>query len=125
MGLFSRIFYGVDIDEEQARADRLDAELAALNAQRLADAKWDREQFEAAERNRLRGATPDIEGDVRAAFQEGLDDGAGNIRGSIGGTINALVATPLKIIPWQLWLAGALYLAWRLGAFKGLLKRAA
>lgn len=123
MGLFSKWFYGVDIDEEQERADRLDAELAALNKKRLADAKYDREQFEAAERNRLRGATPDIDGDVQAAFRDGLDEGATNIRNFLAKPLELLPVLP-KIIPWQLWLAGALYLAWRLGAFKGLLKRA-
>lgn len=64
---------------------------------------------------------PDQE--IGDAFNQGLDEGATNIRNAVGGTVNTLVGTPLKLIPWQLWLAGGLYLAWRLGAFSGLLKR--
>jgi hypothetical protein len=122
MGLFSKFFYGVDIDEEQARADKLDADLKALNAKRLADAKWDQDQFDQAERNRIAGQTPDISGDVNAAFKDGLNDGAKNIRDFIAKPLELLPVLP-KIIPWQVWLAVAIYVAWRLGAFKGVLKR--
>jgi hypothetical protein len=122
MGLFSRIFYGVDLDEEQERADRLDRELAALNAQRLRDAKYSKEQFEAAEANRIRSQTPDIDGDVRAAFDEGLDEGASNIRNFLGKPFEILPALP-KIIPWQVWVAVGLYVAWRFGLFKGVTRR--
>ena len=57
------------------------------------------------------------------AFGEGIDEGAASIRGTIGSTINAAIGTPLKLIPWQLWVALALYGAWHLGLFKGVLKK--
>lgn len=65
----------------------------------------------------------DPHGAIDQAFGQGLDEGAANIRKGIGGAVNGIVGTPLKLIPWQLWLAGALYLAWRLGAFKNLLSK--
>jgi hypothetical protein len=62
-------------------------------------------------------------GAIDDAFSQGLDEGAANIRRTVGGAINGIAITPLKIIPWQIWLAGGLYLAWRLGAFKNLLSK--
>ena len=56
-------------------------------------------------------------------FNKGLDEGAANIRGAVGGTVNSLISTPLKLIPWQLWVLGGLYAAFRLGAFRSLLSK--
>ena len=67
---------------------------------------------------------PDAE--IGAAFGEGLDEGASNIRGTIGGTINKIVGTAFKIVPWQVWLiaviALVLYVASVTGFWKKLLR---
>jgi hypothetical protein len=63
---------------------------------------------------------PDAE--INAATQQGLDSGADNIRGFLGGVIDKVATTPLRIIPWQVWLALGLYVAWRLGWFKKWIK---
>ena len=62
--------------------------------------------------------------EIDAAFMEGLDDGADNIRGGLTSTLNTVIGTPLKLIPWQVWVGAAGYVAWRLGVFDGILKRA-
>ena len=61
--------------------------------------------------------------DIANAFGEGLDEGASNIRAFGGNLVNTVVGTPLKIIPWQLWVAGGLYLAWRAGLLKNILPK--
>jgi len=123
MGLFSKIFYGIDTDEEQRRSDSLDA---ALRVEQAADVARNPEKFlkhDAEVQAHIEAGRIDVDAEVNDAFQDGLKEGAGNIRGGIGGTLNALVVTPLKIIPWQFWLAGAVYLAWRLGLLKPLLAK--
>ncbi len=123
MGLFSRVFYGVDLDEEQKRQDELDAKLRDLNAKRREQGKYDQKTFEEAEANRKKSYIEDVDQEVDDAFWEGFDDGANNIRHGVGSTINTAIGTPLKLIPWQLWLAGAVWGAWKLGLLKGVLGR--
>lgn len=72
-------------------------------------------------------AAYDPDAAINEAFLEGLDDGADNIRGAVGGTIDTVLGTLLKTIPWQLWLIGLVVAAWKLGlldgVFKGFVKR--
>jgi len=42
---------------------------------------------------------------VAGGFKEGLGEGAANIRGAVGGTINTVLGTGISLIPWQVWLA--------------------
>ena len=63
--------------------------------------------------------------EVDGAFWEGWNEGADSIRNGLGATINTAVGTPFKLIPWQIWLAAAVFAAFKLGLFKGLLKRSA
>ena len=42
-------------------------------------------------------------------FQEGLDQGAKNIRSAVGDGINTVVGTGLKIIPWQAYVGAAVF----------------
>lgn len=78
--------------------------------------------YQAALDNYDAAAEYDPDEDISNAFSQGFDEGADNIRNFLGDTINTTVGTPFKLIPWQVWLAGALYLAWQLGLFKGLVK---
>jgi len=118
---FLDFFTGIDSEEEQARQDKLDAALRAENEKDRA--KYGEDWFAQASAHVDQGAIPDVAGEVDDAFWDGWNDGADNIRKGVGSTIDTVVGTPLKLIPWQLWVAGALYLGWQLGAFKGLLAK--
>lgn len=102
MGLFQKWIYGVDLDEEQARQNELDAALARENKRDLDAGVWDQATFDRAEANRIGSRIEDVHGQVNAAFREGLNDGVDNVRGAIGSTISF----PFRLIPWQLWLIG-------------------
>lgn len=128
MSFFSRWLYGVDLDEEQARNDQLNRELAAEN-QRARD-KYENlygtafadDYYAQAEAHRAGSNIVDVDGEVADAFGEGFNDGIANIRGVAGDVIG----TPFKLIPWQLWaLAGVALFIWAGGAdwLKGRLAR--
>lgn len=76
-----------------------------------------------AQASRVNYAEIDPDEEIDQAFLDGLDEGASNIRNFAGDTINTVVGTPLKLIPWQVWLAAALYAAWYFGLLKGVLKK--
>ena len=78
--------------------------------------------YQIAQEHYAAAAAYDPDAAIQDAFEEGWDEGADNIRNAVGSTINAVVGTPLKLIPWQLWLAAGIYLAFRLGLFDGVLK---
>jgi hypothetical protein len=66
-------------------------------------------------------ANPDEQ--IEGAFWEGWNEGGDAIRNGIGSTINTTTGSIFRLIPWQVWLAGAAYGAFKLGLFKGLLKK--
>jgi len=113
---------GTDPDEDERRGAEADAKNEALNKKLHDEGLLDDSEYADARRNIERGRIVDASDQVDQAFLEGLDEGAGNIRRTVGGTVNLAIGTPLKLIPWQIWLAGALYLGFRLGLFDGLLK---
>ena len=59
---------------------------------------------------------------INGAFQEGLDTGTSNVRSVLGSPFG-IVPSLLKIVPWQVWLILAAWGAWRLGWFKGVVKK--
>lgn len=81
------------------------------------------DDYDFAIKNYNDAASYDPDHDIGAAFGQGIDDGAANIRNLAGGTVNALALTPLKLIPWQVWLALAIYAAFKFGLLNGLVKR--
>lgn len=116
-------------DEEQANIDAGNAateKLRALNAKKHADNPevFDDAWLAETERN-LADDYIDAPREVEGAFWEGWNEGADKIRNGIGSTINTAVGTPFKLIPWQVWLALALWGAWKLGLLKSLLKNRA
>lgn len=118
---FLDIFTGIDSEAEQERSDRLDAELRALNERdRL---KRGEDWFAQAQAHVDGGAINDVSGEVNDAFWEGWDEGADNIRNTVGGTINTVTGSAFSVIPWQLWLGAGLWLAWHFGLFKSFLKK--
>ena len=68
------------------------------------------------------GRTPDES--IGTAFVSGLADGRNNIRTGVGSTINELLKNTLGLVPWQLWVAGAVVALWYLGWLPKLLARA-
>jgi hypothetical protein len=83
----------------------------------------DDDDYEFSIKNYNDSASYDPDKDIAREFGVGIEEGAANIRNFAGGAINSVVGTPLKLIPWQVWLAAALYVGWRLGFFDGLLKK--
>jgi hypothetical protein len=130
MGWFSRTFYGVDLDEEQARQDDLDRRLREMNErdygrggrlyERISAERGEAaadETYQDVLDNLESSRIDDVEAQVRDAFYEGLQDGTRNIQRGFDFSFGA--------IPWQLWAAGAVALflwagggAWLKGVFK-------
>lgn len=126
MSLWDRIVYGVDLDAEQARGEQLDAQLEALNRQRLDSGRWTLEQWQTAENNRQAGATGDVRGQVREAAVEGALDGVRAIPSAINKGLKAPFQFLGVAIPWQVWLLGlgALFLYLGGGVYlRGILAR--
>jgi hypothetical protein len=114
------------VDEDPAETERRgaagDDANAALNAQLHDQGLLSDSDYRITQAHIDQGRLVNVDSQINAAFWEGVDDGAANIRGAVGSTINTAIGTPLKLIPWQLWVAGALYLAFRLGLLDGILK---
>jgi hypothetical protein len=90
---------------------------------------WTPEQ-DAGVQSRAAASVIDVKGEVSEEFYTGLGEGVANVRRFIGSGINTTVLTPLKLIPWQVWLilAAALFLwlgggVWLAKQFKGRLAR--
>jgi len=124
MSFLSQLFYGVDLDEAQQRENDLNNQLAAENQRAAAryrseygDSFAD-EYLNQAEEHRTGGYISDVSGEVANAFDEGLSEGASNIRGAVGGTINRTVGSLLSTIPWQLWLVIAAVVIFQRSLFR-------
>lgn len=111
MSWYQKVLYGVDLDEEQAKQNELDAQLKKMNDDALAAGKWDNATYQAAEQHRVDSQINDVQGEVDKAFNSGLQDGIDNIRGGIGKTINF----PFRLIPWQVYVIGAVFLFFYMG----------
>jgi hypothetical protein len=119
MGLFSRIFLGVDVDEEQRRSDELDRKLDAENARDAVKygPEWQAMVRENQERDGS-GYNMDVEAEVDEAFEEGLQEGADNITAVVSKPFDiagAGIGALLKAVPWWVWAAAALGLFIQLG----------
>jgi hypothetical protein len=117
MGLFNWIetqFTGIDAEDEQRRNDESDATIARQNQELRDRGTWTEQQYNDAETHRA-ATSLDVASEVNSAFVEGLHDGADNIRRGIGGTINGIVGNAFRLIPWQVWVIGALALFFYIG----------
>ena len=56
-------------------------------------------------------------------FSDGIDDGAATIRNGIGSAVSAVALTPLKLIPWNVWLLASVVLFFYFGGASKLLKK--
>lgn len=127
MGLFSKWFYGVDVDAEEKRKAALDEWQAKLDAEPRMETVWspqDRMQHEL----QLQAEAADFEAgslekQVDQAFVTGAKEGLAAEAAAVRGTVNTVagkvlpetIKTILAFLPWWVWLSAALYGAWRIG----------
>jgi hypothetical protein len=123
MGWLQKALYGIDLDEEQRRQEELDAQLAALNRQKLLERSWNLTQYELATAQ-LEASDVDIKAQVAQAWTEGLAEGAADVRGVVGGSINSVIGTAASSIPWQIWFAAMVWVFFAAGGPKWLSKMA-
>jgi len=113
MSWVSKLFYGVDLEEEQKRADESNAQLAALNQQALLSGKYDQSTFNQAEADRNKSYNDaggsDIAGSVQDAFDQSINDNTTTIRKGLTAVITEPLKIGLKLIPWPVWLAAAVF----------------
>lgn len=110
MGFFSAIF----APGEQSRGEELDRRLAAENTRDVESGHYDRTTYEQAQAN-LDAGRIDVDAQIGTAFDEGLQEGADNIRTRVGGVINSAAGLSLRLIPWQLYVIGGVVLFLYLG----------
>jgi len=114
-------FTGIDSEDEQARSDKLDADLRALNESKRD--QYGEDWFAQAQQHINDNAIPDVAGSIDDSFWEGWNEGAANIRSATGTGINKTAGTLFRILPWQVWLGLALYLAFLLSPARRWLKK--
>lgn len=137
MGLWNSLrsaVLGVDLEEVQRTSDATDAALQAENAKdyspggtvynQIVEERGVAAANETYEIVQGHEATQhiDVEAEVDEAFDQGLAEGAQNIKGTIAAPFKLTWA----ILPWQVWLVGlvALFLYMGGGVFlKGLISR--
>jgi hypothetical protein len=109
-----KLFLGTDLDAEQARSDRLDRELLTQNQQLVERGVWTEDQYDDFIEDISRKESTygqNVTKEVNESFVEGLQEGVANIRNRIGAATQFAVTTPLKLIPWQVWVIAAIALA--------------
>jgi len=108
LGTIEGWFTGVDINAEQQKANTLDAELARINEEAYQRGHIDDSVYQQTRQHidQQTADSQDYAGQVGTAFGEGIQEGAANIRRGIGATINSIVGTAFRIVPWQLWVIG-------------------
>ena len=134
MGFFQKWLYGIDLEEEQRRADELERQRQEMNKgyepggdiyerikqQRGAAAADDAySQVLAQDQNQ----DINVEKEVDEAFWEGWDEGYENITGGVRETIRAPFTFAWDSIPWQLWAGGLVFLLYYMGGWTWLEKR--
>jgi hypothetical protein len=111
MSLWSKIFLGTDLDEEQAKQNELDSQLAALNQDALNRGVWDQKTYDQAQAN-LEAGRVDVSQQVGEAAMEGAREGMNaeialvtqGIPNAVNSTLSAGVGVIFKSIPISLWL---------------------
>jgi hypothetical protein len=114
---------------EQERGNNLDAQLAQLNARDYAPGGklYTPENWERVQANQASGQTVDVDKEIAGAFKEGLDDGAKNVTGFLGGAFDIVgkgVGAILKAVPWWIWAAAILYILITTGLLGPLVRKA-
>lgn len=100
---------------EQRRGEELDRRLAELNRDALESNRWTQEQFNAAEANRLDGATGNTRGEVIEAAAEGAVEGLVSLPDNVRRGVDGAARWTLSAVPWWAWIVGGVALFVYLG----------
>lgn len=124
-GKVGKWLWGIDVDAEQERSRQLDEQIAAQNARAYQTGKWDLETYQAAEyRREAMRDNPDYAPNLWPDFWAGAAEGAERIAetatGAVRGTLDTAAGLIWRAVPWWVWLAGLIYLAWWMGWLKKL-----
>lgn len=111
---------GVDNDPEKDRA--VDARLRELNRQKFESGQWSADDYAASEL-RFESYDYDYEGQIGAEFQQGVNEQADKLRSGADSFISGTLGTALRLVPVWVWLALAVFIAWKIGAFNRLLEK--
>lgn len=125
------LFTGVDLTEEQKRAEELNQWRAELDRRAIEEGKWDDAAQRQVEINRQAESAGGYDGNydqqVSQAAADGAKEGLANMQSGVKDTLTAATNTVLGgvlgFVPWWLWLVGLAAGAWYLGLFKGVLAR--
>lgn len=118
----------IDSDEVNRGRD-LDARLAELNGRALEQNKISEDEYlrrtDAISMNAFEhGGIFEQEGtDLAGGFAEGAKEGLANVQSTVKSTLANTVNFGAGLIPWQVWVLGALYVAFRMGLLDKIFKR--
>lgn len=119
MSWLDSIFLGDEVE----RGRELDAKIRDLNQAKYERGVLTADQRDAADANLARESAEVHSQQIYEDFTGGLNEGYQNVTGGIRSTLAAPFNFAFASIPWQLWLAGLVALAWYLGAFNNLRNR--
>lgn len=106
-------------ETEIARGQALDTRLDAINRQHFDAGTYTAEQYAQASANAAQGNTQNwITGPETSpwvGFQEGAAEGLAAEKAMVQKATSGLIGNALGFIPWQVWVAAAIYVAWQLG----------
>lgn len=119
-GTVGELLWGINVDKEKKLSEELDKKLAELNAQAYQTGKWDLETYQAAEmRREAMRDNPDYDPNLWPDFWAGAQEGAAHMAdtaaGAVRGTLDTAAGLVWRAVPWWVWLAGLIYLAWWMG----------
>lgn len=132
MGWFSKLFTGVDLDEEAKRNAELEEWRARLDANPRMERVWEpgdwyaHEQQMASEAAEYNPTTYDDQV-WQAAGEgavEGLESMQTGVKDTLTGGIGFGLSGVLGFVPWWVWLGGLAYAAWHFGLLKNIARRA-
>lgn len=104
-----------------------DSRLLELNRAAFEKGTWNEEQYLASNARLHTSSMEELISNPDSSpwqgFQEGLAEGAANVQGGIKKTLAAPFNFTFGAIPWQIWAAVGVFLAFKLGLFDKLLAR--
>ena len=126
MSWISKLFYGVDLDEEQARSDAADAQLDQLNAHEIERGRYNAEIQGQIESNQTASASnyhARVDDQVNDEFAAGAREGFDNSVGAVAGAIKDGAVGIARGVPWWVWLLLVVGALGYLGAITGIFRR--
>jgi hypothetical protein len=106
MSWLSKLVYGVELDEEQARSNAADAQLDQLNQQEIAKGRYDAAVQKQIEDNATKPTSnyhADVSGQVNDEFAAGAREGFNNTVGVVAGAVKDGALGLARGVPWWFW----------------------